>query len=131
MKIPLIWGAGSNSWDAVISRKGASVQAGKRGGNTDPAEPIFTFRFSNGREPQCVFYPLNQSGSTTLWGQGLPEDTWWHLALVNDTSRTTMYIEGCSDRRRRQTRSPPWDHPAELPWSLGGYDYAGSINQIF
>jgi hypothetical protein len=93
VKIPLDWNANNNSWDAVLSRWGESGQAGKSGGNTDPQEPIFTLSFSNGREPQCVFYPLNQTSSTTLWGQGLPEDTWWHVAVVNDGSHHCIYSQ--------------------------------------
>ena len=37
---------------------------------------------------------MNQTSSTTLWGQGLPEETWWHVAVVNDGAHTTMYVEG-------------------------------------
>lgn len=51
--------------------------------------------FCDGREPQRVFYPVNQTSSTTLCGQGLPGETWWHVAVVNDGAHTTMYVEGC------------------------------------
>jgi hypothetical protein len=74
---------------------------------------------------------VNLDGPTTNWGQGLPEDTWWHLAVVNDGSHTVMYVEGC----------PTVDNPTlikavgitqlALPWALGGYEYGGTINQIF
>jgi hypothetical protein len=131
VKIPLDWNASDNSWDAVVSRWGESGQAGKSGGNTDPQEPIFTLSFSNGREPQCVFYPLNQKGSTTLWGQGLPEDTWWHVAVVNDGKHTTMYVEGCPTVDVANQVLSNGITQLALPWALGGYEYGGSINQIF
>jgi hypothetical protein len=131
VKIPLDWNSDDNSWMAVLSRWGESGQAGKSGGNTDPNEPIATFSFSNDREPQWNAYPLNLTYPTTNWGQGLPEDTWWHLAVVNDGKHTVMYIEGC----------PTVDNPTllesngitqlDLPWALGGYEYGGVINQIF
>jgi hypothetical protein len=131
VKLPLDWDSNRNSWMAVLSRWGESGQAGKSGPNTDPNEPIATFSFSNGREPQWNVYPLNLTSATTNWGQGLPEDTWWHLAVVNDGKHTVMYVEGC----------PTVDNPSRLesngitqlnlPWTLGGYEYGGSINQIF
>jgi hypothetical protein len=131
VKIPLDWDANNNSWDAVLSRVGESGQAGKSGGNTDPQEPIFTLSFSDGREPQLVFYPTNQTSSTTLWGQGLPEDTWWHLAVVNDGKHTTMYVEGCPTVDVANQVNSKGITQLNLPWALGGYNYGGSINQIF
>ena len=131
VKLSLDWNANDNSWMAVLSRWGESGQAGKSGGNTDPQEPIFTLSFSNGREPQCVFYPLNQTGSTTLWGQGLPENTWWHVAVVNDGSHTTMFVEGCPTVDIANQVSSNGITQLALPWALGGYEYGGSINQIF
>jgi hypothetical protein len=130
VKIPLDYGS-DNAWMALLSRWGEAGQAGKSGPTTDPQEPIATFSLSGGREPQWNVYPLNLDGATTNWGQGLPEDTWWHLAVVNDGEHTVMYVEGC----------PTVDNPTlikavgitqlALPWALGGYEYGGSINQIF
>ncbi|MFD2415077.1 LamG-like jellyroll fold domain-containing protein [Amycolatopsis pigmentata] len=130
VKIPLDWNGDSNSWMAVLSRWGEAGKAGKNGQNTDPQEPIVTLSFSGDREPQWNCYPTNLSYPTTNWGHGLPEDTWWHLAIVNDGRRSVLYVEGC----------PTVDNPATpsigitqlgLPWALGGYDYGGAINQIF
>jgi hypothetical protein len=131
VSIPLDWDQNNNSWMSALSRWGESGQAGKSGQNTDPDEPVVTFSFSNGREPQWNAYPLNLAWPTTNWGQGLPEVTWWHLAVVNDGKHTVMYIEGC----------PTVDNPTlvesvgltqlGLPWALGGYEYGGSVNQIF
>jgi hypothetical protein len=131
VQLSLDWNENNNSWMAVLSRWGESGQAGKYGGNTDPQEPIFTLSFSDGREPQCVFYPLNQHDSTTLWGEGLPENTWWHVALVNDGSRTTMYVEGCPTVDIANQVSSNGITQLALPWALGGYEYGGSINQIY
>jgi hypothetical protein len=131
VSIPLSWDQNNNSWMAALSRWGESGQAGKSGQNTDPNEPIVTFSFSDGREPQWNTYPLNLTWPTTNWGQGLPEVTWWHLAVVNDGKHTVLYVEGC----------PTVDNPTlvesigltqlGLPWALGGYEYGGAVNQIF
>jgi hypothetical protein len=131
VKLPLDWDGSKNGWSALLSRYGEASQAGKTTGHTDPKEPIATFSLSSGREPQWNVYPLNLPDATTNWGHGLPEDTWWHLAVVNDGKHTVMYIEGC----------PTVDNPSliesvgitqlALPWLLGGYEYGGAINQIF
>jgi Concanavalin A-like lectin/glucanases superfamily len=130
LKIPTDWTPADNSWMALLSRWGESGQAGKSAGNTDPNEPIVTLSLSNGREPQWCVYPLNLDDESTNWGQGLPEDTWWHLAVVNDGDRTVMYVAGCEVVDNPPTRAVGLTQLG-LPWVLGGYEYGGSINQIF
>jgi hypothetical protein len=129
VKLPLDWDADNNSWCALLSRWGESGQAGKTGG--DPQEPVATLSISSLRELQWNAYPLNLNGPTTNWSHGLPEQTWWHVALVNDGRHTVMYVEG----------SPTVDNPSlirstgitqlALPWALGGYEYGGNANQVF
>lgn len=131
VKIPLDWNGSDNAWMAWLSRGGAASQAGKTGPGSTPQEPIATFSLSGDREPQWNVYPLNLNAPATNWGHGLPEDQWWHLAVVNDGRHTVMYVEG----------SPTVDNPTliratgitqlGLPWLLGGYDWAGSTNQVF
>jgi hypothetical protein len=131
VNIPLDWNSDNNSWMAVLSRWGESGQAGKSGGNTDPNEPVCTFGFSGDREPQWNAYPLNLSYPTTNWGQGLPENTWWHLAVVNDGEHTVLYIEGCPTVDNPTLLASNGITQLGLPWALGGYEYGGVINQIF
>jgi hypothetical protein len=131
VKFPLDWDAGNNGWMSVLSRRGAAGQAGKHGRNTDPQEPVGALSISdNGREPQFNVYPLNQTYPTTNWGHGLVELQWWHIAVVNDGRHTRMYVES----------SPVVDNPStpssgiatlNLPWLLGGHEYAGAIDQVF
>jgi hypothetical protein len=130
LKVPTDWNSNDNSWMALLSRWGEAGQAGKSQGNNDPNEPIATLSLSSGREPQWCVYPLNLTGQSTNWGQGLPEDTWWHLAVVNDGTRTVMYVEGCPTVDNPSTRAVGLTQ-LNLPWALGGYEYGGSINQIF
>jgi hypothetical protein len=131
VKIPLDWNSNDNSWMAVLSRWGESGQAGKYGGDTDPNEPICTFSFSNDREPQWNAYPLNLTYPTTNWGQGLPEETWWHLAVVNNGEYTVMYVDGCPTVDNPTLLTSNGITQLALPWALGGYEYGGVINQIF
>jgi hypothetical protein len=129
-KVPSAWNVNDNSWQALISRWGESGQAGKSAGNTDPNEPIVTLSLSDGREPQWCVYPLNLDDESTNWGQGLPEETWWHIAVVNDGKTTKMYVEGCETVDNPPTVAAGLVQLA-LPWALGGYEYGGTINQIF
>jgi hypothetical protein len=131
IKIPLDWDANNNGFMALLSRWGAAGDAGKHGRNTDPKEPVAQLCISNnGREPQFNCYPLNQTYPTTNWGHGLPENTWWHLAVVNDGHHTRMYVES----------SPVADNPSTdsvgiaslgLAWMLGGHSYDGAVDQVF
>jgi hypothetical protein len=131
IKIPLDWDATDNGWMSVISRRGKASDAGKSGRNTDPNEPLSALGISNnGREPQFNTYPLSQTYPTTNWGQGLFEQVWWHIAVVNDGKQTKLYVES----------SPVVDNPSTLsigiatlglPWLLGGHEYSGAIDQIF
>jgi len=131
IKIPLGWDAGNNGWAAVLSRWGEAGKAGKIGRNTDPQEPVVSLSISNnGREPQFNCYPLNQTSPTTNWGHGLPENAWWHVAVVNDGHHTVLYVDGC----------PVIDNPSTesvgittlgLTWLLGGHEYGGAVDQVF
>jgi hypothetical protein len=131
VNIPLDWNSDDNSWMAVLSRWGMSSQAGKSGGDTDPDEPICTFSFSDDREPQWNVYPLNLTYPTTDWGQGLPEATWWHVAVVNDGKFTQLYVEGCPTVDNASQLVSNGITQLALPWVLGGYEYDGVINQVF
>ena len=128
-KLPADWDSSQNGWSALLSRWGMSGEAGKSGGNVDPQEPIATLSLSGGRELQWCVYPLNQPGSSTNWGHELPLDKWWHVAVVNDGRLTRMYVDGCELVRNPSTPAiglTTLNHS----WLLGGYEYAGTINQV-
>lgn len=131
LMIPLDWDPNNNGFMPVLSRLGKAGDAGKSGRNTDPNESLCgLFISNNGREPQFNFYPESQTFPTTCWGQGLPEEQWWHVAMVNDGRRTLMYVNS----------SVVVDNPSTfsagittlgLPWLLGADFYAGSLDQVF
>ncbi|MBR7839220.1 metallophosphoesterase [Actinospica durhamensis] len=129
--IPLDWDASNNSWMSALSRWGEASQAGKTGENTDPDEPVATLSFSGDREPQWNCYPTNATFPSTNWGQTLFEDEWWHVAIVNDGKHTVMYLQGCPTVDNPTLRESIGITTLGLPWALGGYEYNGSINQIF
>ena len=128
--LPADWNSDQNAWTAMLSRWGTAGQAGKSAGNTDPNEPVVTLSLSGDRELQWCVYPLNQNEESTNWGHELPLDAWWHVAVVNDGQTTKMYVDGCEVARNP---SAPANGlvTLNLPWMLGGYEYQGTINQIF
>ena len=128
--LPANWNSNQNAWTAILSRWGTAGQAGKSAGNTDPNEPIATLSLSGDRELQWCVYPLNLDDESTNWGHELPLGAWWHVAVVNDGATTKMYVDGCELARNPAT---PANGLITLnqPWLLGGYEYQGTINQIF
>lgn len=129
-KLPANWTDTQNAWSALLSRWGMSGEAGKTGPNTDPQEPIATLSLSGGRELQWCVYPVNQTGPTTNWGHELPLDAWWHVAVVNDGRLSKMYVDGCELVRNPSTPAVGLT-TLNHPWLIGGYEYAGVINQVF
>ena len=73
--------------------------------------------------------PLPQEGIATNWGQETPLETWRHLAVVNDGRHTILYVEGCPVVRNPKAAATGITS-AGLPWLLGGYLYADTIDQI-
>ncbi|KOV92616.1 Tat pathway signal sequence domain protein [Streptomyces sp. NRRL B-1140] len=126
-RLPADWDPDHNAWSGLVSRTGTGGAAGKSA--DDPDEPLATLSLSNDREPQWAMRPLNQQGIATNWGQETPLETWWHLAVVNDGRHTTLYVEGCPVVRNPKA-SAAGITSVGLPWLLGGYEYAGKIDQI-
>ncbi|MEV5533100.1 LamG-like jellyroll fold domain-containing protein [Streptomyces prunicolor] len=126
-RLPADWDPDHNAWSGLVSRTGTGGAAGKTA--DDPDEPLATLSLSNDREPQWAVRPLNQEGIASNWGQETPLETWWHLAVVNDGKHTTLYVEGCPVVRN-PTATAVGLTSVGLPWLLGGYEYAGKIDQI-
>ncbi|WP_039934135.1 LamG-like jellyroll fold domain-containing protein [Streptomyces viridochromogenes] len=126
-RLPADWDPDHHAWSGLVGRTGTGGAAGKTA--DDPDEPLATLSLSNDREPQWAVRPLNQEGIATNWGQETPLETWWHLAVVNDGTHTTLYVEGCPVVRNPKAAAVGLTSVG-LPWLLGGYEYAGKIDQI-
>ncbi|MER5216516.1 LamG-like jellyroll fold domain-containing protein [Streptomyces sp. NPDC002838] len=126
-RLPADWDASHNAWGGLVSRTGTGGAAGKTEG--DPDEPLATLSLSDGPGPQWAVRPLNQQGIATNWGDETAREVWWHVAVVNDGSRTTMYVQGCPVARNPHASAVGLTSVG-LPWLLGGYEYGGKIDQI-
>ncbi|MEV0179074.1 LamG-like jellyroll fold domain-containing protein [Streptomyces sp. NPDC050625] len=126
-RLPADWEAGHNAWSGLISRTGNNGSVGPV--TDDPDEPLATLSISDGPGPQWAVHPLNQRQLATNWGDETARETWWHLAVVNDGRHTIMYVQGCPVARNPHAAAVGIASAGQ-PWLLGGYEYAGKIDQI-
>ncbi|MFE7171014.1 LamG-like jellyroll fold domain-containing protein [Streptomyces sp. NPDC057616] len=126
-RLPADWDPAHHAWAGILGRGGTGGDAGKTA--DDPDEPLATLSLSDDREPQWAMRPLNQEGIATNWGQETPLETWRHLAVVNDGRHTILYVEGCPVVRNPKAAAIGITSTG-LPWLLGGYMYADTIDQI-
>ncbi|MFC5803949.1 LamG-like jellyroll fold domain-containing protein [Streptomyces formicae] len=126
-KLPADWNGSRNAWAGILSRQGTVGAAGKTG---DPAEPVVTLSVSDGHGLQWAAAPLNQPGLVGSWGHELPLDHWWHVAVVNDGRRSTLYLDGCPVVRNAEVAANGLT-TLGLSWLFGGYEYGGTLDQLF
>ncbi len=119
---------GSHAWCGLFSRMGSGANAGKTG--DDPNEPTGTLNLDSGGAVQWAVFPRNQNGIVTNWSHLLPLDTWWHIAVVNDGTHTTMYVDGCPVVGNPSTPAVGIASTGEF-WLLGAYDYDRVVEQSF
>ncbi|WP_202233393.1 LamG-like jellyroll fold domain-containing protein [Actinacidiphila reveromycinica] len=129
-KLPSDWDGGRNGWSAMLSRSGSAAKAGKDGPTATADEPILTLSLSSSIELQWNVYPLNQTGAATNWSHLLQQEEWWHVAIVNDGRITKLYVNGCEEGRNPGSASVGLT-ALDLPFLLGGYEWAGAVSQVF
>ncbi|MBM7389349.1 hypothetical protein JOE37_002343 [Clavibacter michiganensis] len=132
VRIPADFDGGADGFSAILSRAASAKDAGKTPGDAgDPDEPAATLSVSGSREIQWCVYPTTQQGSLTNWSHELPAATWWHVAVVNDSQHTTMYVDGCPVVRNPTTanRGLAAASPA-TSWLLGANLYGGELDHV-
>jgi hypothetical protein len=129
-KVPADWDPNRNGWSAMLSRWGTAAQAGKDGPAATADEPILTLSLSSSIELQWNAYPLNQTGAATNWSHLLQQEEWWHVAVVSDGRITKLYVNGCEEGRNPNSTNVGLTS-LDLPFLLGGYEWAGAISQVF
>ncbi|SDX36425.1 Calcineurin-like phosphoesterase [Saccharopolyspora shandongensis] len=128
VKLPPDFKDGNHAWCGVFSRLGTGADAGKTG--DDPSEPAVTLSLSDGAGFQWATFPLNTNSISTNWSHELQLDKWWHVAVVNDGTHTTMYVDGCPVVRNPRTSAAGLANPG-TSWLLGGYAYDRTVEQGF
>ncbi|MEV0480855.1 LamG-like jellyroll fold domain-containing protein [Streptomyces sp. NPDC050508] len=129
-KVPADWDGGRNGWSSMLSRAGTAAQAGKNGPSATAEEPVLTISLSSSIELQWNAYPLNQNGATTAWSHLLQQEEWWHVAVANDGRVSKLYVNGCEEGRN-PTSTAVGLTTLNMPFLLGGYQWAGAVSQVF
>ncbi|MBK3575320.1 metallophosphoesterase [Streptomyces sp. MBT65] len=129
-KVPADWDGGRNGWSSMLSRAGTAAQAGKNGPAATADEPVLTLSLSSSVELQWNAYPLNQNGATTAWSHLLQQEEWWHVAVANDGRISKLYVNGCEEGRN-PTSTAVGLTTLDMPFLLGGYQWAGAVSQVF
>jgi hypothetical protein len=117
-----------HSWEGLLCRLGSGRDAGKTG--SDPDEPTVKLGFSGGREMQWAVYPANRNDTFTNWGHEMVAGRWFHLAIVNDGKRSTLYVDSSELLRNPATPSNGLA-TAGKPWLVGAGHYADTVDQGF
>ncbi len=132
VRIPADFDGDADGFSAILSRAASAKDAGKTPDDAgDPDEPAATLSVSGSREIQWCVYPTTQQGSLTNWSHELPAAEWWHVAVVNDSQHTTMYVDGCPVVRNPSTtnRGLAAASPA-TSWLLGANLYGGQLDHV-
>ncbi len=130
-KVPADWDGGRNGWSSMLSRAGTAAQAASKNGPSATAdEPVLTISLSSSIELQWNAYPLNQDGATTAWSHLLQQEEWWHVAVTNDGRISKLYVNGCEEGRN-PTSTAVGLTTLNMPFLLGGYQWAGAVSQVF
>ena len=84
---------GDHAFMGILSWEGRMGDAGKTNG-WSPLECTCSLNLSSERFLQYVVYPETTDGSPTSWSHALPTGQWVHIAVVNDSRHTTVYVDG-------------------------------------
>ncbi|MEU6149053.1 LamG-like jellyroll fold domain-containing protein [Actinosynnema sp. NPDC047251] len=115
-------------WCGLLTKLAPGAAAGKTG--DDPKEPLCTLNVAGGGGLQWAVFPKNRDGMSTNWGHELAEDTWWHVAVVNDGRHTKLYVEG-SELLRNPSTPATGIATAGDPWLVGAYAYDRIVEKSF
>lgn len=140
-KVDPEWSATTNAWMFIMGRDGKRGELpGWSGGGTE--SPPLQFAISNLREVQwepTMYRANNTPYATAAWSGEIMNDTWTHVAVVNDpeSKSTTMYVAGAPVLRNLTSAdgiagfpNNPWVIGAGM-WNKGrGGGFFGNISEI-
>ncbi len=118
LKLPEGFDGGKHAFMGIFSWEGRNGDAGKTTGYSLD-EPTCSLNLASERFLQYVVYPTNVDADPTSWSHALPVDRWMHIAVVNDSHRTVVYVDG-SKIVRNPTQESRGITTMGLPFVLGG-----------
>ncbi|WP_326551911.1 LamG-like jellyroll fold domain-containing protein [Micromonospora sp. NBC_01813] len=120
---------GDHAWMGIMSWEGRSGDAGKTTG-WSPLECTCSLNISSERFLQYVVYADQQDADPTSWSHALPTGRWLHLAVVNDSQRTIVYVDG-SKIARNPTQPSTGIATLGLPFVIGATSFDLRYGQGF
>ncbi|SDE08398.1 LamG-like jellyroll fold domain-containing protein [Auraticoccus monumenti] len=121
--------SGDRQWMGILSRLATGADEGKTGG-WSTAAPIATLSVSPSRQLQWEMYPTNLPTTLTNWGHEMEDEVWRHVAVVNDGSTTTVYVDGAPIARNPSATSVGIDGDPS-PWLVGASSFDGEVEKSF
>ncbi|MEU6642458.1 LamG-like jellyroll fold domain-containing protein [Saccharomonospora sp. NPDC046836] len=120
---------GDHAWMGILSWEGRAGDAGKHSG-WSPDEATCSLNLSGERFLQFVVYPVPGDADPTSWSHALPVGRWMHLAVVNDSRQTVIYVDG--SRIARNAAEPSRGiSTLGKPFAIGGTQSAERYGQAF
>ncbi|TWP51893.1 Tat pathway signal sequence domain protein [Lentzea tibetensis] len=117
-----------HAWCGLFTKLAPGSAAGKTG--DDPSEPICTLNLAGGGGLQWAVFPRNQNGLSTNWGHEMAQDTWWHVAVVNDGRHTKLFVDGAELLRNPSTPAVGISTAGD-PWLIGAYAYNRIVEKSY
>ena len=121
--------AGEHAWMGILSWEGRTGDAGKHSG-WSPDEPTCSLNLSGERFLQFVVYPVPGDADPTSWSHALPVGRWTHVAIVNDTHHTVIYVDG-SRIARNAAEDSRGISTLGKPFVIGATQFAERFGQGF
>jgi Concanavalin A-like lectin/glucanases superfamily len=84
---------GDHAFMGIYSFEGRGGDAGKTSG-WSPLESTCSLNLSSERFLQYVVYPVDVDADPTSWSHAVPIGRWTHVAVVNDSRRTVIWVDG-------------------------------------
>jgi hypothetical protein len=120
---------GNHAWMGIWSWEGRASEANRHSG-WSPDEPTCSLNLSPERFLQYNVYAADADVNTTSWSHALPTGRWLHLAVVNNSRRTLVYVDG-SLIARNPSRRCHGIATVGKPFVLGATQFAEAFSQGF
>jgi hypothetical protein len=127
LRLPEHFDERHHSWMGVLTRQGQGIDLGRLGENG----LLATLSVSNNREFQWVSFDSDSSYPSTHWSRCIESGEWLHVAVVNDGTFTSLYINGICEFRITDRSSKGIASVAGKGWNIGASEWANEIEQCF
>lgn len=119
---------GDHAFMGLMSWEGRASDSGKTNGYSPTNESPVSLNLSSERFLQYVVYPAGQDASPTSWSHAIETGRWTHIAVVNNSKMTVVYVDGSKIVRNPRARSTGIATVGK-PFVIGGTQWAENFGQ--